>query len=91
VDASVSVPRDVLMQFRLQRLRPGGLLWVQDGDEFWRGRMYEVGPDGRAAYITRASWEARGARSQPSWENVLPVSWRQIHDLHARGLLTPDR
>ena len=47
VDASVSVPRDVLMQFRLQRLRPGGWLWVQDGDEFWRGRLVRGGP-GRA-------------------------------------------
>ncbi|HEX2326603.1 MAG TPA: hypothetical protein VHQ00_14500 [Chloroflexota bacterium] len=91
VDAGAAVSREVLMQVRLQRLRGGALLWVQDGDEFWRGRLYEVGPDGRAAYVTRASWEARGPRSQPAWENVLPISWRQIHDLRNRGLLAPDR
>jgi hypothetical protein len=91
VDANVTVPRDVIMHFRLQRLRPGALLWVQDGDEFWRGRMYEITPEGRAQYVTRAAWEARQPAFQPAWENVLPASWRQISDLQRRGLLGPDR
>jgi hypothetical protein len=90
VDESANVPKEVIMAFRLRQAAPGALLWVLDGDGAWRGRLYEVGPDGLARYVSPAYWAANGALFQDAWPNVMPVSRRQVEDFAARGLLGPD-
>jgi hypothetical protein len=90
VDATANVPKEVIMAFRLRRPLPGALLWVLDGDEARRGRLYEVGPDGLARYVSAAAWAAQAAHFREAWPNVQPVSWRQIEDFAARGLIGPD-
>jgi hypothetical protein len=90
LDAGRNVPAAVLMQFRLLRPPPGALLWVLDGDAFWHRRLYEVGPDGRARYVSPGYWAAHQAHFRAAWPNVLPVGWAQLADLQARGLTGPD-
>jgi hypothetical protein len=90
MDAAANVPKEVIMAFRLQRLLPGALLWVLDGDAAQRGRLYEVGEDGLARYVSAATWAAQSAHFQEAWPNVLPVSWRQMEDFVARGLVGAD-
>jgi probable HAF family extracellular repeat protein len=90
VDAGVNFPKEVVMQFHLLQPLPGALLWVLDGDDTWRGRLYEVASDGRARYVTLDYWQANQTHFQDVWNNVLPVSWTQIADLQQRGLVGPD-
>jgi hypothetical protein len=79
------VPAEVVMQLGLARPRPGALLWVLDGDEFWNGRLYEVDQAGRARFVTLATWDAEPGRYQALWPNVTPVTWALVHDLYRRG------
>ncbi len=88
--ANASFPLEVIMQFGLLRPRPGTLLWVQDGDEFWRGRLYEVAPSGKAHYVTGGHADLLQAYYRDLWPNVVPVSWVQMFDLHQRGFVGPD-
>jgi hypothetical protein len=88
--AAANLPKEVIMAFRLQRPLPGALLWVLDGDAAQRGRLYEVGADGLARYVSAATWAAQTARFQEAWPNVMPVSWSQVEDFAARGLVGPD-
>jgi hypothetical protein len=90
VDASANLPKEVVMSFRLSRTAPGALLWVLDGEASRRGRLYEVGPDGLARYVTASYWGANAAHFREAWPNVMPVSWRQMEDFAARGLIGPD-
>jgi hypothetical protein len=90
VDADVNFPKEVIMQFSLLRPLPGALLWVLDGDASWRGRLYEVGGDGRARYVSRAYWDANQAHFGDVWKNVMPVSWKQLLEFGQRGLVGPD-
>ena len=59
VDAAANLPKEAIMAFRLRRPLPGALLWVLDGDAAHLGRLYEVGADGRARYVSAASWAAQ--------------------------------
>jgi hypothetical protein len=90
VDAAANLPAEAILAFRLLRPLPGALLWVQDGDAGWRGRLYEVGADGLARYVSAALWAEQPARFEAAWPNVLPVSQRQVEEFAARGLVGPD-
>jgi hypothetical protein len=90
LSADLNFPAAVIMQFRLREPLPGALLWVLDGDSAWRGRLYEVGADGVARYVSAAYWAAQQAHFQEVWKNVMPVSAAQIQDFQSRGLIGPD-
>ena len=90
VDGSVDLPAAALLGLRLQRPLPGALLWVLAGDPAWQGRLYEVGPDGRARYVSAAVWAAQQAHFQAVWPNVVPVSQAQLEAFAAQGLVGPD-
>ena len=90
VDQSVNFTKEVIMQFKLLRPQPGALLWVLDGDAVWNGRLYEVGPDGIARYVTGPYFQGNQPHFQEVWKNVMPVSWTQVTDFQQRGLVGPD-
>jgi hypothetical protein len=90
VPPEVSFPKEVIAQFRLLRLRPRALLWVIDGDDFWKGRLYEVDAGGQARFVTPGAWEADFERYQVLWPNVTPVGWAYVYDLHRQGAVGPD-
>jgi hypothetical protein len=90
LDAGRNFPKEVIMQFRLLRPPPGALLWVLDGDAAWRGRLYEVGADGAARYVTPAYWAANQAHFREVWKNVVPTSQAQLVDLQRQGHVGPD-
>jgi hypothetical protein len=90
VGAEVNLPAAVIMQFPLRAPIPGALLWVLDGDSAWRGRLYEVGEDGFARYVTPSRWAANQAHFQEVWKNVMPVSAAQIQAFQQRGHIGPD-
>ena len=90
VDASVNFPQDVIMQLRLIKPQPSALLWILDGDSSWKGRLYEVGQDGQAHYVSAAFWAANQSHFEEVWKNVMPVSWSQLTDFQQRGLVGTD-
>ena len=90
VDQSVNFGKEVIMQFKLLRPQPGALLWVLDGDASWNGRLYEVGDDGVARYVTGAYFQNNQAHFQETWKNVMPLSWTQVADFQQRGLVGGD-
>jgi hypothetical protein len=90
IGPDVNFGKDVIMQFRLVQAEPGALLWVLDGDASWNGRLYDVGPDGTARYVTSDYWTAQQAHFQAVWKNVMPVSWTQLDDLQRRGMVGAD-
>jgi hypothetical protein len=90
VTADAQFPASVIMQFQILRPQAGALLWVQDGDETWKGRLYEVAPDGQAHYVSAAYWSRSQAHFRQVWANVTPVSWRQLRDFEQRGYVGPD-
>jgi hypothetical protein len=90
VGADANLPAAALLGLRLERPLPGALLWVLAGDAAWQGRLYEVGADGRARYVSAAVWAAQGAHFAAAWPNVLPVAQAQVEAFAARGLVGPD-
>ena len=89
MDQSVNFTKEVIMQFKLLKPQPGALLWVLDGDPAWQGRLYEVGPDGSARYVTGAHFAANQPHFAEVWKNVMPVSGAQMADFETRGLVGP--
>jgi O-glycosyl hydrolase/uncharacterized membrane protein YgcG len=90
VTAEANFPASVIMQLQILRPQPGALLWVQDGDQTWKGRLYEVAPDGQAHYVSAAYWARSQEHFQKVWPNVMPVSWSQMRDFEQRGFVGPD-
>jgi hypothetical protein len=86
-DLSLNFGSPLIMRFRLVRPLPGALLWVLEGDDGWRGRLYEVGPDGVARYVTPERWQADQDHFRAVWPNVLPVCQAQLEDFASRGLV----
>ena len=68
----------------------GDFISIQDGDDFWRGRLYEVTPNGKAHYVTGGYADLIQAYYRDLWPNVVEVSWLQMYDLHQRGFVGPD-